>query len=291
MKKFISVLLTVILCFSTVTAFAETPLIDESQSMMGDVNGNGKVTAADARIILRVSAKIDPADSISLYNTDADGNGKITASDARIVLRVSANLSEFVYGFDGNGIPCALNVLRSDEYFVNASYKEPSSSTTVSMSLARNGKNIYIISDDMGFDMSEIGFSECGMMLNEDKVYAIMGSDKSKVAMFIPDKMCEEMGMTKEELDEISGLLSSFIADDIGTASRDIRNGESVFCYTYAIEGYTYFLNVSTNGRLLSIDGESLSGEESIRETLITFNEISADSVADYFDLNNYELI
>ncbi|MBR3868729.1 MAG: dockerin type I repeat-containing protein [Clostridia bacterium] len=287
MKKFISVLLTVIMCFSAVTAFAQTPLFDESQSMMGDANGNGKVTAADARIVLRVAAKIDPADSISLYDTDADGNGKITASDARLVLRVAANLSEFVYGFDGNGLPCALNVLRSDKYFVNASYKEPSSSTTVSMSLARNGKNIYIISDDMGFDMSEISFSECGMMINEDKVYAIMGSDKAKVAMYIPDKMCEEMGMSKDELNEISGLLSSFIADDIGTASREIRDGESVFCYTYEIDGYTYFLYAASNGSLLSIDGESSSG----KETLITFNEISADSVADYFDLNNYELI
>ena len=64
MKKFISVLLTVILCFSAVTAFAQTPLFDESQSMMGDANENGKVTAADARIVLRVAAKIDPADSI-----------------------------------------------------------------------------------------------------------------------------------------------------------------------------------------------------------------------------------
>ncbi len=286
MKKLISVLLTVIMCLSTITAFAKTPLIDESQSMMGDANGNGKVTAADARVVLRVAAKIDPADSISLYNTDADGNGKITASDARLILRFAANLSEFVFGFDGNGVPCALNVLRSDEYYVKASYKDPSS-TTVSMSIARQGENIYIISDDMGFDISEIGFSECGMMLNDDKVYALMGSGTSKVAMYIPDKMCEEMGMSKEELNEISGMLSSFIADDIGTASREIRDGESVFCYAYELEGITYLLNVATNGRLLSIDAKTSSGNE----TLIIFNEVSADSVEKYFDLDNYELI
>ena len=86
MKKLISALLTVIMCFSAVTAFAETPVIDESLSMMGDANANGKVTAADARSVLRVAARLDPADSISIYNTDADGNGKISASDARLIL-------------------------------------------------------------------------------------------------------------------------------------------------------------------------------------------------------------
>lgn len=287
MKKFVSVLLTVILCFSSVTAFAQTPLFDESQTMMGDVDENGRVTAGDARIVLRVAAKIDAADSIGLYNSDADGNEKITAADARIILRVAASLSEFVYGFDGNGVPCALNVLKSEKYFVDASYKEPSSSTTVSMSLARNGENIYLISGNTGFDMSELGFSECGMMINADKIYAILGTDTSKAAMYIPDSMCEEMGMSKEELNEISSLISSFIADDIGTASRVVRNGENVFCYTYDVTGHTYFLYVGTNGKLLSVDEEISSGNES----LVIFNEISVDTVSGYFDLNNYELI
>ena len=287
MKKLISVLLTVIMCFSAVTAFAETPVIDELLSMMGDANANGKVTAADARIVLRVAARLDPADSISIHNTDADGNGKISASDARLILRVAANLSEFVFGFDGNGIPCALNVLRSSEYYVKVSYREPSSSTTVSMSLAQNDKDIYIISDDMGFDTSELGFSECGMMLNDDKVYAIMGSGDSKIAMYIPDKMCEEMGMTKEEINEISGMISSFIAGDIGTATKENRDGETVFCYEYELEGITYLLYVGTNGKLLSIDAKTSTGNE----TLIIFNEVSADSISDYFNLDNYELL
>lgn len=287
MKKLISVLLTVIMCFSAVTAFAETPVIDESLSMMGDANANGKVTAADARIVLRVAARLDPADSISIHNTDADGNGKISASDARLILRVAANLSEFVFGFDGNGIPCALNVLKSSEYYVKVSYREPSSSTTVSMSLAQNDKDIYIISDDMGFDTSELGFSECGMMLNADKVYAIMGSGDSKIAMYIPDKMCEEMGMTKEEINEISGMISSFIAGDIGTATKENRDGETVFCYEYELEGITYLLYVGTNGKLMSIDAKTSTGNE----TLIIFNEVSADSISDYFNLDNYELL
>ena len=287
MKKLISVLLTVIMCFSAVTAFAETPVIDESLSMMGDANANGKVTAADARSVLRVAARLDPADSISIYNTDADGNGKISASDARLILRVAANLSDFIYGFDGKGTPCALNVLRSSEYYVKVSYKEPSSSTTVSMSLAKSGKNVYIISDDMGFDTSDLGFSECGMMLNDDKVYAIMGSGKSKIAMYIPDKMCEEMGMTKAEIDEMSSMISSFITGNIGTATKEVRDGETVFCYEYELEGVNYLLYVGTNGKLLSIDAKTSTGNE----TLIIFNEVAADSASEYFNLDNYDLL
>lgn len=287
MKKFISILITVVLCFSSVTAFAKTPLLDESLTMMGDADENGRITAADARIVLRVAAKIDAEDSINFCNTDADDNGKITASDARIILRVAASLSEFIYGFDGNGVPCALNVLKGDKYFIDVSYKDPTSSTTVSMSLARNNENIYLISDDMGFDMSELGFSECGMMINENKVYALLGNSTTKAAMYIPDSMCEDMGMSKEELNEISELISSFIANDIGTASRVVHDGETVFCYTYDIMGDTYFLYVGTNGQLLSVDGKSSSGNESF----VIFNEISVDSVSSYFDLNKYELI
>ncbi len=61
--------------------------------MLGDVNLDGKVTAADARLALRISAKLDnyPAvDSVVFKNTDVNGDGIITAADARGILRVSA---------------------------------------------------------------------------------------------------------------------------------------------------------------------------------------------------------
>ena len=52
----------------------------------GDVDGDGKVTASDARLILRASVGLETLD---LERADVDGDGKVTASDAREALRTS----------------------------------------------------------------------------------------------------------------------------------------------------------------------------------------------------------
>ena len=52
----------------------------------GDADGDGKVTAADARAVLRAAVGLE---EIPLERADADGDGKITAADARAILRKS----------------------------------------------------------------------------------------------------------------------------------------------------------------------------------------------------------
>lgn len=67
----------------------------EMNYILGDVNKDGRVTAADARLALRISAKLETADDIQFLAADVDKNNKITAADARKILRVSAKLDEF----------------------------------------------------------------------------------------------------------------------------------------------------------------------------------------------------
>ena len=62
---------------------------------LGDVDGDGKVTAADARRILRRAAKLVVFTNEENVRADVDKDGKITAKDARKVLRVSARLDTF----------------------------------------------------------------------------------------------------------------------------------------------------------------------------------------------------
>ncbi len=64
-------------------------------AMLGDVNMDGKLSAADARLALRISAKLDTGTPVMLLAADCDGKEKVTASDARVILRVSAKLQEF----------------------------------------------------------------------------------------------------------------------------------------------------------------------------------------------------
>ena len=63
--------------------------------MLGDVDGNGKITAADARTALRIAAQLIAGDDRQLLAADVDGNGKVTAGDARKILRVGAKLATF----------------------------------------------------------------------------------------------------------------------------------------------------------------------------------------------------
>lgn len=58
----------------------------------GDVNNDGKVTATDARTILRVSSKLEVLSGQAAKNADVNGDGKITAQDAREALNKSAEL-------------------------------------------------------------------------------------------------------------------------------------------------------------------------------------------------------
>ena len=53
----------------------------------GDVDHDGKVTAADARKILRIAAQLDSAsDSQTADNADMNDDGRFTAEDARLAL-------------------------------------------------------------------------------------------------------------------------------------------------------------------------------------------------------------
>lgn len=60
--------------------------------VFNDLNGDGMVTAADARITLRASASLEDIDILQFFAADVDSNQKITAADARAILRIAAGL-------------------------------------------------------------------------------------------------------------------------------------------------------------------------------------------------------
>ena len=59
------------------------------------MDGNGKLTASDARLALRASVQLENYAEGSCYYLASDierTNSKITASDARLILRASVEL-------------------------------------------------------------------------------------------------------------------------------------------------------------------------------------------------------
>lgn len=76
----------------------ESSTDDNDKYLLGDVNLDGRVTAADARLALRIAAQLEDITAISrvaLHNADVITNNKIDAADARLILRVSAQLDKF----------------------------------------------------------------------------------------------------------------------------------------------------------------------------------------------------
>ena len=70
---------------------AEIPATNTNSSK-GDVDGNGKLTAADARMILQYLAGLKTLTVSQMMRADFNGDYRITATDARKILRVLAEL-------------------------------------------------------------------------------------------------------------------------------------------------------------------------------------------------------
>lgn len=77
-------LLTILFTLLPVSAF--------SAFLSGDVDSDGRITAGDARIILRLSVGLDKIDEEIRKKADIDENGTIDAEDARLALRLSTGL-------------------------------------------------------------------------------------------------------------------------------------------------------------------------------------------------------
>ena len=66
--------------------------INNSKYPNGDVNGDGKVSAADARTALRAAAGLVTLTLEEYLRADLDSDGDIKASEARTILRIAAGL-------------------------------------------------------------------------------------------------------------------------------------------------------------------------------------------------------
>lgn len=67
-------------------------VVEDKTYCKGDVNGDALITAADARLALRYSAKIEILTEAAKIAADYNADATVTSADARLILRVSAGL-------------------------------------------------------------------------------------------------------------------------------------------------------------------------------------------------------
>ncbi|MBQ3087371.1 MAG: hypothetical protein IJC45_08545 [Clostridia bacterium] len=64
----------------------------EPEYLLGDVDLNGKVEVADARLALRAAVSLDTLTGVKTKAADADKNSKVEVADARLILRTAVGL-------------------------------------------------------------------------------------------------------------------------------------------------------------------------------------------------------
>ncbi len=86
MRKILSLLLTVVLVFGVITIHPATLSLAQGECW-GDGDGNGKVNASDALMVLKVAVnKLTVEDDVYTL-LDVDGSGALNAGDALLILR------------------------------------------------------------------------------------------------------------------------------------------------------------------------------------------------------------
>ncbi len=77
-------------CKKYISGHEEIPVL----CMPGDIDADGVISAADARLALRAAVGLESFDEAKKKTSDADCDGSITASDARMILRASVGLED-----------------------------------------------------------------------------------------------------------------------------------------------------------------------------------------------------
>lgn len=88
MKKIFKLTLMLLLCVSFVTVFPDYALAAE----LGDVDGNGTVSTADARFVLQIAAGIVRPTNAQNSLADVNKDGVVSIADARKVLLMAAGI-------------------------------------------------------------------------------------------------------------------------------------------------------------------------------------------------------
>lgn len=109
LTRIISLLLAAVLLFSALP-------ISMAISPNGDIDDDGIITPADARLALRCAVKLDTLTAFQLSVADLDMDGDLTPADARLILRLAV-------GLPINGTDITNPIMNDTEYQYSPKYE------------------------------------------------------------------------------------------------------------------------------------------------------------------------
>ncbi len=290
MKKLLSLLLAAALAFTAgFTALA---------AFNGDVDANGKFSAADARKILRAAVRLETLTPEEALLADLDMNGNVAAADARIALRLGVKLEisgqtrcENEYDVLRSGTFLADVAIRMDaaEYgFTIAAgkdfnYMQMKISDVISLLLyAEGAADPESVKQTLAPALSEVDQSQTFAMLFRSNGFYLIDPASQTYA-----DLGSMMGATEEDL----GGLTEGMFDVLPALSDADKVSQSKFqgkaCTEYAFKEADGVLSVFMSGKkLLAIVNYDTAGKETM---VFRFSRVSLAIPAEYTNVTSYK--
>ena len=214
---------------------------------MGDVEGgDGAVTAADARRILRVSVGLETLTPEEEASADMDLDGEITAADARLSLRAAVGLEIT----DGETYQNQAEVLGGGFYFVRMTLE------------ADGGRTDYVMAStgNYAYFSSEIDGLRIALASAEEGLYVL--DDGEKTYALLPAELMALLGDDIEGFDFQAAAQESFsVLKDLDRAEISEAEFEGEPCVCHMLREPSGTVRAYMSGkRLLAITTESASG-------------------------------
>lgn len=293
-NKLISAIISVLLICSAASIFAFA-----GSSMLGDINNDGSVTAADARLALRAAAKLDVLDADATKIADVNFDGKVTAADARLILRVAAKLDVFPdepsSEPDSNPVeptepdtgaivevyPDVINTFLSGKYYLDGAFVEDGETTE--LKIATNKKVI-----EMHAAIDEVSIS---VMTDSKNIYLkFVGTDNVKY--YLDEDAISALNVKPSELGfSASKVFNGFLFAPVNRLvapilKTEVIDGEKYSVYSFEKQsGGDIVFTFDSNENLVKISSVDENGELS---QAIAVNSISATIPSDALTLDGF---
>lgn len=246
--KILSLLLAFVLCFLAVIPVSATEIPQPDVRYIGDADDDGKITAADARYILRAAVGLEYTDGSGLMDwtdiiySDYDENAELTAADARYALRAAVGLEElkaYAYTFTFSEEPRCVYGL------------------TITAECAVTGKKLVIKTEPYEHDLNPYEWcAGTGVCYMCEQTVTVEPRHNFKVNLCTGVKHCDRCDHKeyfKEEHDYIRGMSCSRCSKDLRYPFSDFVNDFMMENpeYVYRAPDGSFSAYIETNGPVL----------------------------------------
>ncbi len=291
-NKLIAVLFVISLAFSFALMNASA-----KNTMLGDLNFDGKVNAADAREALRASAKIIELTPEQAAVADVNFDGKVNALDARMILRAAAKiealpemptsetpsesttseettteepstegpLPEPDTGVVVDSYPEAIDAFFSGSFYLDGAMGDDASSMSLKMATNKTGTEIV---------MEGKGNSQLSVFAKKGTSYLkLVAQDGKKYYVELTKAMMEQYGVN---FDDVLGQFEFAVidADVKPIKTKGEFNGSVCDVYTFKKNDGSAISFYADGEDVLKISALDSNGVET---TSILVNELSAN--------------